>query len=68
MSGVRTQIFGWTAPALMEGETYVRYVMAFRDGNSVSVEVRGGDGKSNNIDMPVEDARELALALTSTDL
>lgn len=58
------QIFGFTPSGPLPGETFVKYLMAFKlpDGN-VEIRVRNNDGVDNVISIPVEEAMKLSLAL-----
>jgi hypothetical protein len=63
----KPQIYGWTEPALPPDGQYVRYVMAFKEGENIRLEIRNCEGKTNDIVMPCGDAAELATALVTPD-
>ena len=58
------QIFGFTPPGPNPGETFVKYLMAFKlpDG-TVEIRVRNNDGVDNSIAISTEEAMKLSLAL-----
>lgn len=58
------QIYGFTPPGPNPGETFVKYLMAFKlpDGN-VEIHVRNNDGAVNTIAISTSEAMQLSLAL-----
>jgi len=58
------QIFGFTPPGPQPGEAFVKYLMAFKLPNgNVEIRVRNNDGADNSIEISVEEAMRLSLAL-----
>ena len=58
---VDTQIFGWTEPKQPPAGQYVKFLMAFRhEDGSFKISVRNREGITNDIDVPVDQAKEMA--------
>lgn len=63
------QIFAYTLPHCVTGETYVRFIQAFENADgTISVTVRDGESRITSIKLSPEQATELAVALSTAAL
>ena len=58
------QIFAFTPPGPLPGETYVKFLQAFKLPNgNVEIRIRNNEGIENAIEISTDEAMNLSLAL-----